>query len=409
MKLKINSGRPLSAIRSDRGGEYISQEFKDYLKANGIVQQLTPPYTPQHNGVSERRNRTLLDMVRSMMNLTTLPLSFWDYAIESFPNLSYLKVWGCEALVKRDTPDKLEQRSAEFFESVLISQEISGRAVDLEEIQEEEDRQHSYEISRANISQEVEGFEPHKREVTELRVECYCDAGFETDRDDTKSQTGYVFILNGGAVDWKSSKQSTTAMSATESEYIAASEAAMEAVWIRKFISGLAEVALCYEPGVQVKAPTQTLSTDDIIMIGGNVLWSISRILRPFFYDPVRVFWTPILGKLWGQMLGIIVTFVVSGLIHELMYAYVTCVWPTWEVTWFFVLHGLCSAVELAVKKAVNGRFQLPWLVSGPITLSIVLATGFWLFFPQIVRNGVDVQAINEYSILVKAFTSTFE
>ncbi|GKE78834.1 hypothetical protein Tco_1544954, partial [Tanacetum coccineum] len=41
----------------------------------------------------------------------------------------------------------------------------------------------------------------------ELRVESYCDAGFETDRDDTKSQTGYVFILNGGAVDWKSSSK----------------------------------------------------------------------------------------------------------------------------------------------------------------------------------------------------------
>ncbi|GKD11350.1 hypothetical protein Tco_1191035, partial [Tanacetum coccineum] len=73
----------------------------------------------------------------------------------------------------------------------------------------------------------------------ELRVDCYCDAGFETDRDDTKSRTGYAFILNGGAVDWKSSKKSTTAMSATEAEYIAASEAAMEAVWIRKYISGL--------------------------------------------------------------------------------------------------------------------------------------------------------------------------
>ncbi|GJT51504.1 retrotransposon protein, putative, ty1-copia subclass [Tanacetum coccineum] len=81
-----------------------------------------------------------------------------------------------------------------------------------------------------------------------LRVECYCDAGFETDRDDTKSQTGYVFILNGGAVDWKSSKQSTTAMSATEAEYIAASEAAMEAVWIRKFISGLGIVPTINEP-----------------------------------------------------------------------------------------------------------------------------------------------------------------
>ncbi|GJT04041.1 retrotransposon protein, putative, ty1-copia subclass [Tanacetum coccineum] len=57
--LKNQLGKTIKAIRSDRGGEYISQEFKDYLKANGIVQQLTPPYTPQHNGVSERRNRTL--------------------------------------------------------------------------------------------------------------------------------------------------------------------------------------------------------------------------------------------------------------------------------------------------------------------------------------------------------------
>nr|GEZ12475.1 hypothetical protein [Tanacetum cinerariifolium] len=49
----------------------------------------------------------------------------------------------------------------------------------------------------------------------ELRVNCYCDAGFETDRDDMKSQTWYVFVLNGGAVVWKSSKQSTTAQHAT--------------------------------------------------------------------------------------------------------------------------------------------------------------------------------------------------
>ncbi|GKC50995.1 retrotransposon protein, putative, ty1-copia subclass [Tanacetum coccineum] len=56
---------------------------KGKVKACGNVQQLTPPYTPQHNGVSERRNRTLLDMVRLMMNLITLSLSFWDYALES--------------------------------------------------------------------------------------------------------------------------------------------------------------------------------------------------------------------------------------------------------------------------------------------------------------------------------------
>nr|GFB96340.1 retrotransposon protein, putative, Ty1-copia subclass [Tanacetum cinerariifolium] len=64
----------------------------------------------------------------------------------------------------------------------------------------------------------------------ELRVNCYYDAGFETNKDDKKSQTGYVFVLNGGAVVWKRSKQSTTAQHAIKAEYIAASEAAKEAV-----------------------------------------------------------------------------------------------------------------------------------------------------------------------------------
>nr|GEY07631.1 retrotransposon protein, putative, Ty1-copia subclass [Tanacetum cinerariifolium] len=73
----------------------------------------------------------------------------------------------------------------------------------------------------------------------ELRVDCYCDVRFETNRNDIKYHTGYVFNLNGGALDWKSSKQSNTAVSTIEAKYIAASEAAMEAVWIRKFISRL--------------------------------------------------------------------------------------------------------------------------------------------------------------------------
>ena len=68
-EVEKQTGKSIKALRSDRGGEYLSQEFTSYLKDNGIVSQWTPPYTPQHNGVSERRNRTLLDMVRSMMSL----------------------------------------------------------------------------------------------------------------------------------------------------------------------------------------------------------------------------------------------------------------------------------------------------------------------------------------------------
>ena len=67
----------------------------------------------------------------------------------------------------------------------------------------------------------------------ELIVSGYVDASFDTDPDDSKSQTRYVFTLNGGAVSWCSSKQSVMAGSTCEAEYIAASEAANEGVHIR--------------------------------------------------------------------------------------------------------------------------------------------------------------------------------
>ena len=70
----------------------------------------------------------------------------------------------------------------------------------------------------------------------ELIVTGYTDASFQTDPDDSKSQSGFVFTINSGAVSGKSSKQDTVADSTTEAEYIAASEAAKEGVWMRKFL-----------------------------------------------------------------------------------------------------------------------------------------------------------------------------
>ncbi|KAK8509013.1 hypothetical protein V6N12_016857 [Hibiscus sabdariffa] len=128
-------GKSIKALRSDRGGEYLSQDFDELLKECGIVSQLTPPGTPQWNGVSERRNRTLLDMVRSMMSHTDLPTSFWGYALETAaftlnrvpsksvqktphemwtgrrPNMSFMRVWGCQAYIKHQMSTKLEPKS----------------------------------------------------------------------------------------------------------------------------------------------------------------------------------------------------------------------------------------------------------------------------------------------------------
>nr|GEX79181.1 hypothetical protein [Tanacetum cinerariifolium] len=81
-----------------------------------------------------------------------------------------------------------------------------------------------------------------------IRVSCYTDAGYLTNADDLKSQTRYVFVLNGGVVDWKSAKQSIFATSSAKAEYIDAFDASKEAVWVRKFISGLGVVPTIEEP-----------------------------------------------------------------------------------------------------------------------------------------------------------------
>ena len=70
------TGKSIKILRSDRGGEYLSIEFLNHLREKGIISEWTPPYTPQLNGVAERRNHTLLDMVWSMMCFTELHVSF---------------------------------------------------------------------------------------------------------------------------------------------------------------------------------------------------------------------------------------------------------------------------------------------------------------------------------------------
>ena len=168
--------------------KYLSYEFGLQLKQCEIVSLLTPPGTPQCNGVSERHNRTLLDMVQSMMSLADLPLSFWGYALEAVaftlnrapsksiemtlyelwfgkkPKLLFLKVRGCNAYVKKFQPDKLEPKSEKcvfieypkeivgytfyhrsegkifiaengsFLEKEFLSKEVSGRKVELDKV-----------------------------------------------------------------------------------------------------------------------------------------------------------------------------------------------------------------------------------------------------------------------------------
>ncbi|MCO5603740.1 hypothetical protein L7F22_057892 [Adiantum nelumboides] len=116
------TGCKVQTLRTDRGGEYMSGAFKDFLGKKGIKHQCTLPYTPQQNGVAERKNRSLMEMARCMLKAKSLPHKLWMEAVacaahvlnrcptralktitpyESWydrkPSVSYLRVFGCLA------------------------------------------------------------------------------------------------------------------------------------------------------------------------------------------------------------------------------------------------------------------------------------------------------------------------
>ena len=138
-------------VRSDRGGEYYGKydgsgeqrpgPFAKFLEECGIVPQYTMPGSPSMNGVAERRNRTLKDMVRSMISHSNLPISLWGEALKTAayilnrvptkataktpyelwtgkkPSLKHLHIWGCPAEVRTYRPHekKLDSRMASCY------------------------------------------------------------------------------------------------------------------------------------------------------------------------------------------------------------------------------------------------------------------------------------------------------
>ena len=74
--LKKQSGHQIRKLRTDNGGEYVKNTFINFCTENGIQMQHTVPYTPQQNGVAERKNRTLKEMANCMLQSKGLSLSF---------------------------------------------------------------------------------------------------------------------------------------------------------------------------------------------------------------------------------------------------------------------------------------------------------------------------------------------
>jgi transposase InsO family protein len=145
-------GLRIKKIRSDNGTEFKNSQIKGFLEEEGIKHEFSSPYTPQQNGVVERKNTTLLDMARTMLDEYKTPDRFWAEAINTAcysinrlylhwilkktsyelltgkkPNVSYFRVFGskCFILIKRGRKSKFAPKAVEGF---LLGYDSNTRA-----------------------------------------------------------------------------------------------------------------------------------------------------------------------------------------------------------------------------------------------------------------------------------------
>ncbi|XP_010482977.1 PREDICTED: probable long-chain-alcohol O-fatty-acyltransferase 2 [Camelina sativa] len=167
----------------------------------------------------------------------------------------------------------------------------------------------------------------------------------------------------------------------------------LEAELILVFVRALLSTLLGCDLEPVFNEPYLATSLQDFWSRRWNLM--VPAVLRPAVHIPVQRFTAPLLGLQWAFSAGMLATFLVSGLMHELIYFYIIRKPPTWEVTCFFLLHGVVTSAEIAIKR-------MRWLppphkaVSGLAVAAFVLVTAGWLFYPQVLRNDVHKRVISE-------------
>ncbi|XP_039167074.1 acyl-CoA--sterol O-acyltransferase 1 [Eucalyptus grandis] len=161
-------------------------------------------------------------------------------------------------------------------------------------------------------------------------------------------------------------------------------------------IQATARAAFGMELEPQFREPYLSSSLQDFWGRRWNLM--VTNILRVTIYEPVHYAASAAIGRKWAALPAVMASFLVSGLMHELMFFYMGRVKPTWEVMWFFVLHGACLVIEVVVKRKCGTKWRLPRVLTGLMTVTFVMVTASWLFFPQLLRDGVIKKALEEYA-----------
>ncbi|KAG6523912.1 hypothetical protein ZIOFF_013800 [Zingiber officinale] len=290
------SGCFIKTLRSDRGKEYTSKEFHNFCEDEGVERQLTVRYTPQQNGVTERKNQTIVEMAKSMMHEKGLPKIFWAEAVYTAvylsnrcpttaipnktpfeawsgrrPSVNHLKVFGsiCYSQIPKQKRSKLDESSERCIfvgystmskgyrlfnlqlGQVIISRDVQvdenalwnweENKVEKKDILISTDKEDEIEPSTPDSSSsqpnEESSTDPTSSNSSSPSATPKSDLGGSL--DDMKSTSGYCFSFGSAIFSWVSKKQQSVAQSSAEAEYISASVATSQAIWLRKILADL--------------------------------------------------------------------------------------------------------------------------------------------------------------------------
>ncbi len=151
-KIQNEKGCNIVFVRSDRGREFDNKDVELFCDENGFEHNFSAPRTPQQNGVVERKNRSLQEMARTMLNEHNLPEYFWAEAVNTScyvinrtivrkgldktpyeilknkrPNVSYFKVFGCKCFILNDK-DNLGKFDAKSDEGIFLGYSLHSKA-----------------------------------------------------------------------------------------------------------------------------------------------------------------------------------------------------------------------------------------------------------------------------------------
>ena len=151
--MQNEKGCRISIIKSDHGGEFQNERFDKFCEKHGIKHNFSAPRTPHQNGVVERKNRSLEELTRTLLNETNLPKYFWVDVVSTTyyvlnrvliqpilkktpyelfkgrkPNISHLKVFRCKCFISNNEKDNLGKFDSKVDEGIFLGYSLHSHA-----------------------------------------------------------------------------------------------------------------------------------------------------------------------------------------------------------------------------------------------------------------------------------------